>query len=199
MAVAKPPKSTSTAPAKAAAPVAKPAPVAPVAKSAGAAAVPPPENEITETAVSATQQVAEPVVAAAITATVPARRAAEHAVEPMLSGVGDLIEEAKANAEVMVAVSKSLAMGLQQMAQELIEFSSERLESGVATGKALAGTVSVQDFIELSQSAAKDNLDRMLDEGGKIHSFSAKLMEDSFASLQKRVEAVVEKFTHRAA
>ena len=190
MATAKTPKSPATVKA-----------AAPVAKSAGAAAAPAPENEITETPVVET--------VAAAPAPAPSPKPAAKAVttvttvetpsfDSVVAGFEDLMQEAKANAEVMVKVSNSLAAGLQKMAHELIEFSNERFESGVAAGKALAGSASVQDFIELSQSAAKDGLDKILDEGSKIRSFSTKLVEDSFAPLQKRVTAVVDKFTHAA-
>jgi hypothetical protein len=192
MATVKTPK--SPAPAKAA---------APVAKSAGAAAAPTPESEIAATpvVVEAAASAPEPKAAAKAEpkAVVPAIPSFDSVVEPVLAGFEDLMAEAKANADAMVKASNHLATGLQKMAHELLEFSQDRLEKGIATGKALSGSASVQDFIDLSQSAAKDGLDKMLDQGSKIRTFSTKLVEDSFAPLQKRVTAVVEKFTHHNA
>jgi phasin family protein len=195
MATVKTPKSVPAAPAK------KAAAPAPVAKSAGAAAVPAAEPEIVETA-------AAPEPAPAPAAAPAPAKAAEPAVllpslsavvEPVLHGVDDLLDFSKANAEAVVAAGHSLASGLQHIAHGLIELSQESIEKGVAHGKKLAGATSVQDVIELSQNAAKDSLDKLLAEGSKIGTLSSKLVEESFAPLRKRVVAVVEKFTSHAA
>jgi phasin family protein len=145
------------------------------------------------------EPVVEPVVetVAAVPAVVAA--AVEAEIEPTLQQVEELIAFNQANAEAVVAAGQSLALGLQKITSSLIEWSQASLESGIKTGQALVSAGSVDDVIELSQSAAKHGLDTLLEESTLITTLSTKLVEDSFAPLRSRVTAVVDKLSALAA
>jgi phasin family protein len=157
------------------------------------------QKDAIETVVKAGTDVATQSVEHAVALSKEQVDAAVKAGSAAFKGYEDIIQFSKDNVDAFVKSSSIVARGVQDLSRTVATFAQESIDESVTASKALFGAKTLKEVMDLSSSLAKTNLDKLVEEGGKISQLSAKLAEEAYAPISIRVEAAVEKLSGLAA
>lgn len=119
-------------------------------------------------------------------------------MEKMMSSFGEMNTFAKANVDAMVESMTRAGKGMEKLNSHVLSYSKAAMEDGVTTAKKMAGVKSVQELIELNTTYAKSALENHMSELSKIGEVYAETLKDSFAPLNDRATAAMEKVKVKA-
>lgn len=163
-----------------------------------------PDNSVEPVAQAVTAAAPEPEI------TPPASKPAGKAVSKvvihqakdeagLVPNVDALIDFNKANAEAVIAASHHLAVGVQEITHDLIDWSQALMNKNIMTTQKISSVTSVDEALSLSQTAMQDTIQALVDESNRLTSLSTKLFEQSMAPLQTRIQAAMESLGRFAA
>jgi phasin family protein len=145
------------------------------------------------------------IEATAETATAAATAPMEQAQAKLKQGYDRAVKTAeqlaefnKGNVEALVASSKILATGLQDISKHVATTAKANLDETVSTFRALSGVKSLKEAIDIQTSFARTSFEKAIADSGKLTETSLKLAEQAYAPLTARLNVAVETFTTRA-
>ena len=95
----------------------------------------------------------------------------------------------KDNLEAYITSATVVGSGLQSLAQDSSDYAKKAIEDAVAVSKAIAGTKSIQEALELQTSYAKTAFAGYVSQLTQINQAFATTAKEGFAPLQARAEA----------
>ena len=95
----------------------------------------------------------------------------------------------KDNLEAYIASATVMGSGLQSVAQDSTVYAKKAIEDAVAVSKAMMGTKSIQEALELQTSYAKNAFAGYVSQLTQINQAFAATAKEGFAPLQARAEA----------
>jgi len=116
-----------------------------------------------------------------------------------LSSYQDALDLSKVTVEAMVQSSTAFARGVQDMGKEVISFAQASIEDTVAASKAIFAVKTIKELIDLQSSFARQSLDRLVADTGKLSECGVKLAEETFAPINAGITVAVDKLAKRAA
>ena len=122
-----------------------------------------------------------------------AQAKAQAAFEKSASMMGEASEFAKGNVEAMIASSKIMADGVQQIGSSMVAESRTAFEAMSGDMKELAAAKSPTDFFKIQSEMVRKNFDNAVAYGSKNSETMLKLMSDAMAPISSRVSLAVEK------
>jgi phasin family protein len=96
--------------------------------------------------------------------------------------------------EAIIKSQQIWTAGMQDIAKTVAEATQARMTHSIAAFKALAGVKSLPEAMELQSNYARELLDSMMTESGKLSAASMKLAEESMAPLKARMSLAAETF-----
>ena len=114
-------------------------------------------------------------------------------VDKSLTALNDINAQSKQNLEAVVASTTAATKGAEALGAQAMAYSKKSLEDQVAAAKSLTTAKSVQEVVELQTAYAKSALEAYISELNKASETVAASVKDSFAPLNERVTAFVEK------
>jgi phasin family protein len=118
---------------------------------------------------------------------------AKHAFERNTRIAEELSEFGKGNVEAIVASGKIAAKGLENVGQEVAEYSRKSFEDASAALKSFAEVKSPTDFFRLQSEFARSQFDSFVSEASKLSETVVKLAGDVAAPLTSRYSVAAEK------
>jgi phasin family protein len=146
-----------------------------------------------DTIMAKTQNIAEDFTAKIQDAVADAQDRAKAAIEKGNEVASEYGEFAKGNVEALVASTKILAAGLQDMGKGYVAEGKTVLETVTADVKELAAVKSPADFFKLQGEILRRNFDAAVAAGSKNSEKVVKLANEAFAPIQDRVSLAIEK------
>jgi phasin family protein len=146
-----------------------------------------------DTIMAKTQNIAEDFTAKIQDAVADAQDRAKAAIEKGNEVASEYGEFAKGNVEALVASTKILAAGLQDMGKGYVTEGKTVLETVTADVKELAAVKSPADFFKLQGEILRRNFDAAVTAGSKNSEKVVKLANEAFAPIQDRVSLAIEK------
>ncbi|CAA7613053.1 Magnetic particle membrane specific GTPase P16 (modular protein) [Candidatus Terasakiella magnetica] len=190
-------KTAAPAPAPVAAKVATPAPVAEAVKTIEEAVTV--SKETIETVVKASADVAAKGYDKAVAASKEQVESVVKAQTAAFKGYEDALSFGKDNIEAVVQAGNIFTKGLQDLGTAVVAMTQAAIEENVAASKALLGTKSLREFIEVQASLSKAGVDKLVTESSRLSEQSVKLLEQALAPINSRVNATVDKLVKAAA
>ena len=180
------PAPVKAAPAKAV--VAKPIKTKTVPSPKPAAHLPAPTKD-TKTMATTTTEITTKIQDAVKDAAAKAKTFAEKGQ----AGLGEVSEFAKGNVEAMVASTKILASGMQEMGKGYATEAKTAFETMTADAKDLASAKSPTEFFEKQTAILKKNFDAAVAKSSKSSEAMLKLANEAFQPLSTRMSLAMEK------
>lgn len=112
--------------------------------------------------------------------------------EKVLQGYDQLVGYSKDNIEAYTKAASVASKGAETLHNELYSYSKQSVEESIATAKALLGTKSVHEALELQTGYAKSAYEAYVSEMSKLSEIFLSTTREAFAPLQGRVQAWVE-------
>ena len=109
------------------------------------------------------------------------------------AGLGEVGEFAKGNVEAMVASTKILASGMQEMGKGYATEAKTAFETMTADAKDLASAKSPTEFFEKQTAILKKNFDAAVAKSSKSSEAMLKLANEAFQPLSTRMSLAMEK------
>ena len=109
------------------------------------------------------------------------------------AGLGEVGEFAKGNVEAMVASTKILASGIQEMGKGYATEAKTAFETMTADAKDLASAKSPTEFFEKQTAILKKNFDAAVAKSSKSSEAMLKLANEAFQPLSTRMSLAMEK------
>ena len=109
------------------------------------------------------------------------------------AGLGEVGEFAKGNVEAMVASTKILASGIQEMGKGYVAEAKTAFETMTADAKDLASAKSPTEFFEKQTAILKKNFDAAVAKSSKSSEAMLKLANEAFQPLSTRMSLAMEK------
>jgi phasin family protein len=125
--------------------------------------------------------------------TTAGNQAFKDSIEKSLAALGDFNTYSKKNLEAVVASVTAATKGAEALGAQAMAYSKKSIEDQVAAAKSLTGAKSVQEVVELQTSFAKSALEAYIAELNKASETVASSVKDTFAPINERVTAFVEK------
>lgn len=126
------------------------------------------------------------------------QNAFKDAQEKAKAAFGDAGAFTKGNVEAMVASSKILASGLQDMTKGYVADTKTSFEAMTADVKDLASVKSPTEFFEKQSALLRKNFDAAVAANSKNSEAMLKLVNEAFQPISTRVSLAVEKIKHAA-
>jgi phasin family protein len=124
--------------------------------------------------------------------------AAVKAQSQSLKAYEDAVAQAKENLDAVLKAGQTLTKGLQDLGKSVIGLAQEAIAEGVNTSKQLAASKNLHEAVDLQTAHAKNQLDRLVQEGSRLTDATVKLFEEAYAPVQARVSATIDKLVkHR--
>ena len=112
--------------------------------------------------------------------------------EKVLQGYDQLVGFNKDTIEAYAKAASVAGKGAETLHNELYSYSKQSVEGSIATAKALLGTKSVHEALELQTGYAKTAYEAYVSEMSKLSEIFLSTTREAFAPLQGRVQAWVE-------
>jgi phasin family protein len=125
--------------------------------------------------------------------TTAGNQAFKDSIEKSLAALGDFNTYSKQNLEAVVASVTAATKGAEALGAQAMAYSKKSIEDQVAAAKSLTGAKSVQEVVELQTSFAKSALEAYIAELNKASETVASSVKNTFAPINERVTAFVEK------
>jgi phasin family protein len=125
--------------------------------------------------------------------TTAGNQAFKDSIEKSLTAFNDINTHSKKNMEAVVASVTAATKGAETLGAQAMAYSKKSLEDQVAAARSLTSAKSVQEVVELQTSWAKSALEAYISELNKASEIVAASVKDSFAPINERVTALVEK------
>jgi phasin family protein len=125
--------------------------------------------------------------------TTAGNQAFKDSIEKSLGALSDMNTQSKKNMEAVVASVTAATKGAEALGAQAMAYSKKSLEDQVTAARSLTTAKSVQEVVELQTSWAKSALEAYISELNKASETVAASVKDSFAPLNERVTAFVEK------
>ena len=109
------------------------------------------------------------------------------------AGLGEVSDFAKGNVEAMVASTKILASGIQEMGKGYVAEAKTVFETMTADAKDLASAKSPTEFFEKQTAILKKNFDAAVAKSSKSSEAMLKLANEAFQPLSTRMSLAMEK------
>lgn len=113
--------------------------------------------------------------------------------EKSQAGLGEVGEFAKGNVEAMVASTKILASGMQEMGKGYVAEAKTAFETMTTDAKDLASAKSPTEFFEKQSAILKKNVDAAVAKSSKSSEAMLKLANEAFQPLSTRMSLAMEK------
>ncbi len=153
------------------------------------AAPKPASTKETKTMATTTTEITTKIQDAVKDATAKAKTFAEKGQ----AGLGEVSEFAKGNVEAMVASTKILASGIQEMGKGYATEAKTAFETMTADAKDLASAKSPTEFFEKQTAILKKNFDAAVAKSSKSSEAMLKLANEAFQPLSTRMSLAMEK------
>ena len=125
--------------------------------------------------------------------TTAGNQAFKDSIEKSLSSLSEANAHSKKNLEAVVASVTAATKGAEALGAQAMAYSKKAVEDQVAAAKNLAGAKSVQEVVELQTSYAKFAMESYIAEMNRASETVAASVKETFAPLNERVTAFVEK------
>jgi phasin family protein len=142
-------------------------------------------------------------------AAAPAKTIAKQAVEvstasiaapvSTLNGYEDVVGFGKEAIEAWVQAGTILSKGFQDIGSTVFGLAKSLVEENVAVSKQFLGVKTLREVVDLHASFSRSQFDRLVSESSHLSDMSVKLVEESFAPIGQKVNAVIDKFVASAA
>jgi len=165
----------------------------PAARQVAAPAITHPEVEplaVAETPIADAGIPEIPAILADATAQTPM----ETKMKKITQTTEELVSFSQANVEAMVKSSQIWAAGVQDIGKTFAATAQAQMDATMATLKAFTSVKSFKDAIELQTTLARNSVQSVVAETGKLTDASMKLAEQTFAPITARVNVAIEKF-----
>lgn len=114
------------------------------------------------------------------------------AFEKMTAGFGDFASVNRENAEAIVKAANAAAKGFEQINSELLAFSRQSMEDGVAAVKTIMGSKSLQEAMEAQSDFTKSAFDAYVSQMSKVGELFVSATRDAIEPISGRVKATME-------
>jgi len=101
----------------------------------------------------------------------------------------------RGNVDAAIQAGSIAAKGVQAIGEELAAYNKKALDIGVANAKSLFGVKTVQEAVELQTGFARAGFDELVAESTKLGKLSAKVVEETQAPINARINDAVETFS----
>jgi phasin family protein len=101
--------------------------------------------------------------------------------------------------EAVVKASGIFSKGLQDLGKAFVALTQTTIEENVAASKALFGAKSLQELIDIQTTIAKSSVDKAVKEATLLSEQSVKLVEQTLAPINERVNVTMDKLVKSAA
>ncbi|MBV9996606.1 MAG: TIGR01841 family phasin [Caulobacteraceae bacterium] len=125
--------------------------------------------------------------------TAAGNQALKDSIEKSLTALSDMNTHSKKNIEAVVASVTAATKGAEALGAQAMAYSKKSLEDQVAAARNLSSAKSVQEVVELQTAWAKSALEGYIAELNKASETVAASVKDSFAPINERVTAFVER------
>jgi phasin family protein len=125
--------------------------------------------------------------------TTAGNQAFKDSIEKSLSALGEANAHSKKNLEAVVASVTAATKGAEALGAQAMAYSKKAMEDQVAAAKSLSGAKSVQEVVELQTAYAKSAMEAYISHMNKASETAAASVKESFAPINERVTAFVEK------
>jgi phasin family protein len=120
------------------------------------------------------------------------------AMEKAVKTAEEFLAFGQGNLEAVVKSSQIFAAGLQDIGKHLAATARASFEESIATAKAVAGSKSVTEAVQVQSAYARAAAERTIAESSKLTEVSLKLVEQASAPLTARATLAIEKFAKAA-
>ena len=94
--------------------------------------------------------------------------------------------------DALVRSSEILARGAEALGKEYFAFAQDTATANSEAAKALLAARSLQEVADLQSRIVRTNIDKSVDESGKLSEMSLKIASEAFEPLQKQISVAVE-------
>ena len=88
--------------------------------------------------------------------------------------------------------------GMESLTAEWLTYGKQSIEDSISATKAMMGAKTLQELIDLQTAFTKSSLDSFVNQGTKVTELTAKVAQDTFAPINGRVNAAVDKVVKAA-
>ncbi len=115
-------------------------------------------------------------------------------VQKAMKSAEELMAFSQGNIEAFMKSSQIWTSGMQDLSRQMAATAQASFEETMSTFKALSGTKSLKDAVDLQTSLARSAMEKTVSESGRLTDASFKLAEQALAPITARVTMAVEKF-----
>jgi phasin family protein len=115
-----------------------------------------------------------------------------------LKSYEDIVGFGKEAVEAFVEAGNIFTRGFQDIGTKVMGIAQGVVEDNVTASKQLFAAKTIRDVVDLQTSFSRAQFDRLVSEGSHISDLSVKLVEESFAPLGEKVNAVIDKLVKAA-
>lgn len=101
----------------------------------------------------------------------------------------------RGNVNAALQAGSIAAKGAQIIGEEIAAYNKKALDTGVANAKSLFGVKTVQEAVDLQTGFARAGFDELVAQSTKLGKLSAKVVEETQAPLNARINTAVETFS----
>ncbi len=161
----------------------------------------PAETEIGAIETAAAATIAPPAALAAQSTPRPTTRPATSntSLERVMTTAEELISFHQANFEALIKSGQIWAAGLQDLGRTWVASTQAQIDDTLGTVKALASAKSLREAVELQSTLARNSVEKVVSEGGKLTDASIRLAEQTMAPITARLTFAAERFARPAA
>ncbi len=110
----------------------------------------------------------------------------------------ELVSFQQGNFEALIKSGQIWAAGVQDLGRLVAASVQAQIDETVGTVKALSGVKSLREAVELQSSLARNSVEKVVAEGGKLTDASLKLAEQTWAPITARLTFAAERFGRQA-
>jgi phasin family protein len=119
--------------------------------------------------------------------------------EKAVKGYDQFFSFGKDTVEAYLVAANAAGKGAQAFHSELFGFSKHAIEESIATAKAVAGSKSVKDAVEIQSDFAKTQFDAYVSQVAKLGEIFVSTAKETFEPIQGRVQALADVVQHNRA
>ena len=115
-----------------------------------------------------------------------------------LKSYEDIVSFGKDAVEAWVQAGTVFSRGVQDIGSTVISLAQGVVEENVTASKQFLTAKTIREVVDLHTSFSRAQFDRLVSEGSHLSDLSVKLVEQSFAPLGQKVNAVIDKLVKAA-
>ena len=116
-----------------------------------------------------------------------------------MSTAEEALSIGQGNVDAFVKSGQIWASGLQDLGRHFAQSAQAQIDGTMSTMRAMASVKSVHEAIELQSTLARNAVEKVVLDGGKLTDASMKLAEQTMAPITERMTYVAERFGRAAA